>query len=771
MTRPFRLGLTLLCWTALPALAAVESGTPAVVSTPAPATSTTLSGPLAKLEPALEPVQRALEQGRLGPAREQVERWLAGRPDSPVVGGAQYLRGRIAQRQGDTATARRAFDEAVRLLPELREVVQAERARAAVRDGNYDDAEALLEGLPEESRAFVPVALEVLDRALRTGSAGEVATLLPRVARGAFKGFDRARLARIEAAVAFSITGDRAAHLDRLAHVWRHWPSSDAARQVEPALLSATTDANANPRSPLTLDDLVGALRKRAGQSPAALAPLRDAARARYGSALEGLDALVEGQAQLDRKPALVLERVVAALPAVTAPEIRDRLLDLQARALRKVERFDEALEVYRIVGRDGAAADRRAHALLEAGRMARRMGRVTEARWFFDRLLARHHDMGAQRAEALFSLGWIAWREGQLEEADSYFARVEAADPRASDTSNRTFTERATYWRARVHQRRGRLDEARAAFQEIERRWPLSYYATLATTWLRVTTEDPKAVFPPPSRLEAPRPPLPEEITEVEPSARGALTLWRIGLAEEARVQLRHRFDQKALGVSGVLLLSALYRDTGNESLAHWVVQGGDPLDVAPEKNAWPRWLSAFPRPFSDLVDREAKARGVDPLLIWSVMRQESGFRTTARSHAKAHGLMQVLLPTAKLVATRFLKERAPTLRTVYTAENNVKYGAAYLRHLLDRFDNHPALAIAGYNAGPGAVDKWLKRFGALDADEFVEEIPYDEARGYTRKVLRSYAAYTRLYAPPGKGPLLVPLELPRRRERVATN
>jgi hypothetical protein len=95
----------------MPALAAVESGAPAVVSTPAPATSTTLSGPLAKLEPALEPVQRALEQGRLGPAREQVERWLAGRPDSPVVGGAQYLRGRIAQRQGDTATARRAFDK------------------------------------------------------------------------------------------------------------------------------------------------------------------------------------------------------------------------------------------------------------------------------------------------------------------------------------------------------------------------------------------------------------------------------------------------------------------------------------------------------------------------------------------------------------------------------------------------------------------------------------------------------------------------------------
>ena len=73
---------------------------------------------------------------------------------------------------------------------------------------------------------------------------------------------------------------------------------------------------------------------------------------------------------------------------------------------MRKLERFDDALEVYRTLGREAAAPDRQSHALLEAGRMARRMGRVTEARWFFDRLLARHHEPGPQRAEALFALG-----------------------------------------------------------------------------------------------------------------------------------------------------------------------------------------------------------------------------------------------------------------------------------------------------------------------------------------------------------------------------
>ena len=65
--------------------------------------------------------------------------------------------------------------------------------------------------------------------------------------------------------------------------------------------------------------------------------------------------------------------------------------------------------------------------------------------------------------------------------------------------------------------------------------------------------------------------------------------------------------------------------------------------------------------------------------------------------------------------------------------------------------FDGNLVFAIAGYNAGPGAVDRWRTSFGRLALDEFVEQIPYDETRGYTRKVLRSYAAYQALYGAEG--------------------
>ncbi len=743
---------------------------PEAVAVEAPSTPH-LDGELGRSVPALVPAVLAFDQGRSAQARELFEAWLANQADSPATGGARFLLGRTLQRLGEASAARQQLDRAIALLPELAPIVIAERARIAARDGRVAEAVSLLARLPSSHRGFSSIAFDVLERALRTGTAGEVEAILPKVAQATTTGPERARLARIEADLAFALTQDRTALLERQAHIWRHWPSSETARQAEPALLAATQDTAGTPRAPLTLDDLVGALRKRAGQGSAALDPLRAAARARYPQSLTGLDVLIDAQNQLDGRPADTLTRVEAALTTATAPEIRDRLQDQRARAMRKLERFDDALEVYRALGREAAAPDRQSHALLEAGRMARRMGRVTEARWFFDRLLARHHEPGPQRAEALFALGWIAWREGQLEEADTYFSRVETADPKASDSSNRTYAERATYWRARVHHRRGRLEAARTAWQDIERRWPLSYYATMSSNWLRVTDATGGAGGVAPSRLAAPSPPLVADVRDVEPSGRAGLTLVRLGLREEARVHLRHLFDRKALDKGGVLLLSALYREAGNESLAHWVVQGGDPLDVPPEKDAWARWLAAFPRPFAEIVNREATASGVDPLLIWSVMRQESGFRTEARSHAKAHGLMQVLLPTARLVATRLLKERAPTLRNVYKADKNVRYGAAYLRHLLDRFNGHPALAIAGYNAGPGAVDKWLKRFGALDADEFVEEIPYDEARGYTRKVLRSYAAYRRLYGEPGRSQLFVPLELPRKGTPLASN
>ena len=94
------------------------------------------------------------------------------------------------------------------------------------------------------------------------------------------------------------------------------------------------------------------------------------------------------------------------------------------------------------------------------------------------------------------------------------------------------------------------------------------------------------------------------------------------------------------------------------------------------------------------------------------------------------------------------------------------IRIGAAYLGELLGRYGRQPALALAAYNAGAGAVGRWLHARGTLELDEFVEEIPIDETRGYVKRVLRTFAAYRLLSAEARSEPLdLLPRTL---RERA---
>jgi soluble lytic murein transglycosylase len=78
-----------------------------------------------------------------------------------------------------------------------------------------------------------------------------------------------------------------------------------------------------------------------------------------------------------------------------------------------------------------------------------------------------------------------------------------------------------------------------------------------------------------------------------------------------------------------------------------------------------------------------------------------------------------------------------------------NITLGTWYIANLLKKFDGNIVCAVAGYNAGPGNVDKWVRANGPADADTdvFIEKIPFEETRGYVKRVLRSYGAYKMLH------------------------
>ena len=153
-----------------------------------------------------------------------------------------------------------------------------------------------------------------------------------------------------------------------------------------------------------------------------------------------------------------------------------------------------------------------------------------------------------------------------------------------------------------------------------------------------------------------------------------------------------------------------------------------------------------AYPTYYSDIVEAEAAAQGVDPLLIYALIRQESFFEQGARSSAAAQGLTQVIPSTAEEIANAM---GWPNFQPsdIYKPYLNVKFGTYYLKAALDMFDGNPYPALVGYNAGPGNARFWLEEANTSDDDLYVEEISLAEPKLYVRRVLAHYANYVRLY------------------------
>ena len=154
----------------------------------------------------------------------------------------------------------------------------------------------------------------------------------------------------------------------------------------------------------------------------------------------------------------------------------------------------------------------------------------------------------------------------------------------------------------------------------------------------------------------------------------------------------------------------------------------------------------SRYPLAFDEIVDPVTKLIGLDKFLLLSIMRAESHYRINVRSQVGARGLIQMMPYTAIKVA-RLIGDENFDFERFENPVVNIAYGAYYLKHLLNYYQGNYFLAVAAYNAGPQAVNKWLKGCGACGIDEFVESIPFNETRRYVKKVVRFLARYYEIY------------------------
>lgn len=166
------------------------------------------------------------------------------------------------------------------------------------------------------------------------------------------------------------------------------------------------------------------------------------------------------------------------------------------------------------------------------------------------------------------------------------------------------------------------------------------------------------------------------------------------------------------------------------------------------------------FPLMYQSEIRSQAKNYQISPEFIYAIIRQESGFRDRVVSSAGARGLMQVMPKTAAMVAKT---ERIPyhNQEQLFTYQKNIHIGVAYLKHLTGRFNHHPVLVAAAYNAGPHQVRYWLKNHPPKDIDIWIDTLPWHETRNYLKNIMAFYMVYQyRMNQKPDLGDFMKPLQ-----------
>jgi soluble lytic murein transglycosylase len=187
-----------------------------------------------------------------------------------------------------------------------------------------------------------------------------------------------------------------------------------------------------------------------------------------------------------------------------------------------------------------------------------------------------------------------------------------------------------------------------------------------------------------------------------------------------------------------------------------------GETITMLAQADSWDDVVLRYPRPFGAIIAQASSLTQVPPDWILAIIRQESLYRKDAVSRADARGLMQMQPATATAVAKRWHLP-VPSRDSLFDPTVAIALGAAYVHELLDRYGHQLDLSLAAYNAGPVSVARWLPA-QPIDADAWIENIPYSETRAYVQHVLEHIVAFAvmRDADPPRLSTLLPPVQAP---------
>ncbi|MBS1962746.1 MAG: DUF1284 domain-containing protein [Bdellovibrionales bacterium] len=289
----------------------------------------------------------------------------------------------------------------------------------------------------------------------------------------------------------------------------------------------------------------------------------------------------------------------------------------------------------------------------------------------------------------------------------------------------------RARYWLANVLARK-KFEDARPHYEQLVRETPLTVYGLLSMMALK---QDPEG------RFKGNAPDLVDH-DDLQTTTE-AVRLGRAKKLLAAKADRLAAVDFKSIrsrdNASGpyLLWLSSFASVAGSHLTTFSIlsdliarmdenVYTAEGLDLVFPVVEWP------------IIEKQGTTIGVDPILTLSLIKQESAFERDIASGVGAAGYMQLMTFTASDI------EPDVERRDLIEAETNIRIGTKYLKKLIDRYKGNIALALAAYNAGPTAVDRWIREGRASRSFmEFVEQIPYKETRDYVGTIFRNFVWY----------------------------
>lgn len=230
----------------------------------------------------------------------------------------------------------------------------------------------------------------------------------------------------------------------------------------------------------------------------------------------------------------------------------------------------------------------------------------------------------------------------------------------------------------------------------------------------------------------------------------RGSL-LMAMGLYDEAADQVKQRYPLRPLKAG---LTQSLALNRGNASrdsiYAVEVLMKGVPSDYLPDLLPLAVRQLLYPRYFYPFIEEDSKRYGADPVLVLSIMREESRFNPRAKSEAAARGLLQFIITTAREIGRDVgLVDVDP--QDLYDPRVIIRLGAKYISTLQHEFGGDHYMTAGAYNAGPKQVALWSRLAPAPGDDWFLSTINFDETKDYVRKVMNSYKRYGEIYGNAG--------------------